>query len=71
MLLHIKNILSKINLKFSRPTIYDIGIMGDDQFRFPVKPTNGNINDPDFKKKLIGMFGLPTTVKGHMAFFLW
>jgi len=44
-------------------TIYDIGIMGDDQFRFPVKPTNGNINDPDFKKKLNGMFGLPTTVK--------
>ena len=44
-------------------TLYDIGVMGDDQFRFPVKPTNGNINDPDCKKRLAGMFGTPKTVK--------
>lgn len=43
-------------------TIYDISTMDDDQFRFPVKPTNGNINDPDFKKKLIGFFGLSKTL---------
>jgi len=39
-------------------TIYDVhGIDQDDQFRFPVKPSNGNINDPDFKTKLMSYFG--------------
>ena len=40
-------------------TIYDLGgIELDDKFRFPVKPENGNINDPDFKYLLKSKFGL-------------
>ena len=39
-------------------TIYDVhGMDQDDQFRFPVKPTNGNINDSDFKTRLPSFFG--------------
>ena len=40
-------------------TVYDLGgIELDDKFRFPVKPESGNINDPDFRKKLEAMFGI-------------
>ena len=42
-------------------TVYDLyGLELDDKFRYPVKPENGNINDPDFKVKLEGMFGTET-----------
>ena len=41
-------------------TVYDLYGLLDDKFRYPVKPENGNINDPDFKKKLEGMFGTET-----------
>ena len=34
-------------------TIYDLnGLDLDDKFRFPVRPSNGNITDPEFKNKL-------------------
>ena len=33
-------------------TIYDLTADFDDKFRFPVKPSNGNINDPAFVKRL-------------------
>ena len=39
-------------------TIYDLGLDADDQFREPVKPANGNINDPTFKTRLEGFFGI-------------
>lgn len=38
-------------------TIYDLDISADDQFRFPVKPTNGNINDPAYRERLMSFFG--------------
>ena len=38
-------------------TIYDLTADFDDKFRFPVKPTNGNINDPAFVKRLKEFFG--------------
>jgi len=38
-------------------TIYDLTADFDDKFRFPVKPDNGNINDPAFRKRLEGFFG--------------
>lgn len=38
-------------------TIYDLTADQDDKFRFPVKPLNGNINDPAFRKRLDGFFG--------------
>ncbi len=39
-------------------TIYDLnGLDLDDKFRFPVRPTNGNVADPDYKKRLEGFFG--------------
>ncbi len=39
-------------------TLYDLhGMDLDDQFRFPIKPDNGNINDPEYKLKLEGKFG--------------
>ncbi len=39
-------------------TVYDVhGIDLDDKFRFPVKPTNGNINDPEFQERLNSFFG--------------
>jgi len=38
-------------------TIYELGDDFDDQFRFPVKPDNGNSNDPLFRKKLLSFFG--------------
>jgi hypothetical protein len=33
-------------------TVYDPGIDLDDKFRNPVRPVNGNSNDPEFKKRL-------------------
>ena len=42
-------------------TVYDPGIDLDDKFRYPVRPTNGNSNDPEFKKRLKGMFGYVQT----------
>ena len=43
-------------------TIYSVDnddktILDDDRFRVPVKPENGNVSDPEFKKKLLGYFG--------------
>lgn len=38
-------------------TVYDPGIDLDDKFRYPVRPANGNSNDPEFKTKLKSMFG--------------
>jgi gliding motility associated protien GldN len=44
-------------------TLYDLGgIELDDKFRFPVRPKNGNANDPEFKRKLETMFGQETQV---------
>jgi gliding motility associated protien GldN len=43
-------------------TIYDLGLDADDQFREPVKPTNGNINDPNFKLRIQSFFGVETSV---------
>ena len=44
-------------------TVYDLGgIELDDKFRFPVRPDNGNANDPVFKIKLETMFGQETQV---------
>ena len=44
-------------------TLYDLGgIELDDKFRFPVRPKNGNANDPEFKKILETMFGQETQV---------
>ena len=42
-------------------TVYDPGIDLDDKFRYPVRPTNGNSNDPEFKKRLEKMFGYVET----------
>ena len=42
-------------------TVYDPGIDLDDKFRNPVRPVNGNSNDPEFKKRLEGMFGYVET----------
>jgi gliding motility associated protien GldN len=42
-------------------TCYELGLDLDDQFRFPIKPANGNINDPDYKKKLEEKFGKATS----------
>jgi len=43
-------------------TLYDLGgIEQDDKFRFPVKPENGNIEDPAFKDKLANLFGRENT----------
>jgi len=42
-------------------TVSDPGIDLDDKFRYPVRPTNGNSNDPEFKKRLEGMFGYVET----------
>jgi len=40
-------------------TIYDLnGPEQDDQFKHPVKPANGNAQDPEFQKKLASYFGL-------------
>ncbi|MEC7954799.1 MAG: gliding motility protein GldN [Bacteroidota bacterium] len=39
-------------------TIYDLnGLDLDDKFRFPVRPSNGNVTDPEYKKRLEGFFG--------------
>ena len=38
-------------------TVYELGADLDDKFRFPVRPSNGNINDPEYKKKLNALFG--------------
>jgi gliding motility associated protien GldN len=38
-------------------TIYDLTADFDDKFRFPVKPLNGNINAPAFRKRLDEFFG--------------
>jgi len=38
-------------------TIYKLGLEQDDKFRNPIKPTNGNINDPAYRKVLDGYFG--------------
>ena len=44
-------------------TLYDLGgIELDDKFRFPVRPKNGNSNDPEFKRQLETMFGQETQV---------
>ena len=37
-------------------TIYELGPEFDDQFKMPVKPPSGNINDPVFQKQLEGFF---------------
>ena len=42
-------------------TVYDPGTDLDDKFRYPVRPTNGNSNDPEFKKRLEKMFGYPNS----------
>jgi len=42
-------------LNESSITIYELGADLDDQFKYPVKPTNGNIDE--FKKKLNSFFG--------------
>ena len=39
-------------------TIYSLnGLDLDDKFRFPVRPSNGNVNDPEYRKRLEGFFG--------------
>tara|TARA_B100001027_G_scaffold115638_1_gene79823 strand:- start:49 stop:972 length:924 start_codon:yes stop_codon:yes gene_type:complete len=39
-------------------TVYDLnGLDLDDKFRFPVRPSNGNVTDPEFKRKLEAKFG--------------
>ena len=38
-------------------TIYKLGLEQDDKFRNPVKPVNGNTNDPVYRKVLEGFFG--------------
>lgn len=38
-------------------TIYELGIDFDDQFKFPVKPKNGNPNDSVFIDRLASFFG--------------
>jgi len=38
-------------------TIYELGVDFDDRFRFPVKPDNGNLNNPEFRKRLYSFFG--------------
>jgi len=38
-------------------TIYKLGLDLDDKFRFPIKPSNGNINDPVYRKLLESFFG--------------
>ena len=38
-------------------TVYELGAELDDKFRFPVRPSNGNINDPEYKKRLEALFG--------------
>lgn len=43
-------------------TIYDLTADFDDKFRFPVKPSNGNINDPAFVKRLNEFFGTVSQV---------
>jgi gliding motility associated protien GldN len=43
-------------------TIYDLTADFDDKFRFPVKPENGNINDPAFRKLLDEFFGTVSQV---------
>ena len=43
-------------------TIYDLTADFDDKFRFPVKPLNGNINDPAFRKRLDEFFGTVSQV---------
>ena len=42
-------------------TVYDPGTDLDDKFRYPVRPTNGNTNSPEFKKRLEKMFGYPNS----------
>ncbi len=45
-------------------TVYDLnGVDLDDQFRFPVKPTNGNLTDPTYLKKLKSMFSNEVVVQ--------
>ena len=44
-------------------TLYDLnGTDQDDKFRYPQKAANGNINDPDYRLKLEGYFGVMETV---------
>lgn len=39
-------------------TLYDLhGIELDDQFRYPVLPKNGNVNDPEYRERLLSFFG--------------
>ncbi|MDG2343742.1 MAG: gliding motility protein GldN [Flavobacteriales bacterium] len=45
-------------------TVYDLnGVDNDDKFRYPIKPANGNINDPAFKLELRKKFGREIQVK--------
>jgi gliding motility associated protien GldN len=45
-------------------TIYDLkGFEQDDQFKHPVKPENGNAQDPEFKSRLMSFFGSETTIE--------
>lgn len=40
-------------------TLYHLnGIDLDDQFKHPVKPVNGNVNDPEYRLELEGYFGV-------------
>ena len=38
-------------------TIYELGIEFDDQFKYPVVPVNGNPNNEEYNKRLLGFFG--------------
>ena len=44
-------------------TVYDLGADLDDKFRYPIKPANGNINDPAFKEELRKKFGKKITLE--------
>ena len=48
-------------------TVYDLGIELDDKFRYPIKPANGNINDPAFKTELRKKFGRKQTLSRRDA----
>ena len=46
----------------NRLTVYSLNKLDlDDKFRFPVLPTNGNVNDEEFKKELNSYFGNTTS----------
>ena len=51
-------------LNESSITIYSLsGFEQDDQFKYPVKPKNGNTNSPEFQKKLLSYFGSETEIE--------